>query len=33
MVETGKILDVPVLDHLILTEESFFSFADNGLIN
>jgi len=26
------ILDVQVLDHLILTEDSFYSFADNGLL-
>jgi len=27
-----KLLDVVVLDHIIMTDESFFSFADNGLI-
>ena len=31
-VEFGKLIDMPVLDHIILTEESYFSFADNGLI-
>jgi DNA repair protein RadC len=33
MVDCGKLLDITVLDHVILTEESFYSFADNGLIN
>jgi DNA repair protein RadC len=31
-VETGKVMDIPVLDHIIVTESSFFSFADEGLI-
>lgn len=31
--EAGRVLDVPVLDHLIVTELSgFYSFADEGLI-
>ena len=32
MVETGKIMEIPVLDHLIVTENSYFSFADQGLL-
>lgn len=32
IVAAGKTLDIPVLDHLILTSETFFSFADDGLI-
>jgi len=28
----GQILDILVIDHLILTSESYFSFADEGLI-
>ena len=28
----GAFLDIPVLDHLIITDEGFFSFADEGLI-
>ena len=32
-IEEGlKILDVQVLDHLIITNSSYFSFADEGLI-
>ncbi|MDR7132785.1 DNA repair protein RadC [Algoriphagus sp. 4150] len=27
--EAGKILDIPVLDHLILTAERYYSFADD----
>jgi DNA repair protein RadC len=32
MVEAGKLLDVSVLDHLIVAENRYFSFADEGLI-
>ena len=30
--ESGKVLDIAVLDHLIITSESYFSFADEGLM-
>ena len=30
--ETGTFLDLPVIDHIIVTKDSFFSFADEGLI-
>ncbi|MEO9531899.1 MAG: DNA repair protein RadC [Crocinitomicaceae bacterium] len=30
--EFGRFIDLPILDHLIITDESFYSFADNGLI-
>lgn len=30
--EGGKLLDIAVLDHLILTEEGFYSFADEGMM-
>lgn len=30
--EAGRLLDIQVLDHLILTTEKYFSFADEGLI-
>lgn len=30
--EAGKILDIKLLDHLIITEKSYFSFADEALI-
>ena len=30
--ETGEILDTPVLDHLIIGEKDYFSFADNNLM-
>jgi DNA repair protein RadC len=30
--EAGRLLDLPVLDHLILTSEGYFSFADQGLL-
>ena len=28
----GQILDIGVLDHIIITSESFFSFTDEGMI-
>lgn len=31
MREAGKILDIKVLDHIIVTDESYFSFGDEGL--
>ena len=30
--EAGKALDISVLDHLIITNESFYSFADNEIL-
>ena len=30
--EAGKFLDLPLLDHLIVTTEGFYSFADEGLL-
>lgn len=30
--ETLKLIDSKVLDHIILTEDSYFSFADQGLL-
>ena len=30
--EAGKLLDTPVLDHLIFTDASYLSFADEGLL-
>lgn len=29
--EAGRILDVPVLDHLIFTDHGFYSFVDEGI--
>lgn len=28
--DAGKLLDINLLDHMILTDESFYSFADEG---
>ncbi|WKK59676.1 JAB domain-containing protein [Sphingobacterium sp. BN32] len=28
--EAGRLLDIEVCDHLILTDENYYSFADNG---
>ncbi|WP_460638475.1 RadC family protein [Larkinella harenae] len=30
--EAGKILDIPVLDHLIFTDQAYLSFADEGML-
>lgn len=30
--EFGNMIDIQLLDHIILTDESYFSFADEGLI-
>lgn len=30
--EGGKLLEIAVLDHIIVTNESYFSFADEGLL-
>lgn len=30
--EAGLVLDLPVLDHLIVTREGFYSFADEGML-
>ncbi|GGF24457.1 JAB domain-containing protein [Echinicola rosea] len=30
MVKAGKLLDLPVMDHIILTAEGYYSFADMG---
>jgi DNA repair protein RadC len=33
LIQVGKILDIPVFDHLIITEKSYTSFADTGLLD
>ncbi len=30
--DAGKLLDITLLDHIIVTEDSYYSFADEGLI-
>ena len=32
LIEAGKHLDLPVLDHIILGDSAYYSFADEGLI-
>ena len=32
LVDGGKLLALPVLDHMIITTDGYFSFADEGLI-
>lgn len=31
-VQAGKFLDLPVMDHIIVTREKYFSFADEGIL-
>ncbi|RZM29571.1 MAG: DNA repair protein [Pedobacter sp.] len=33
LVEAGRLLELPVADHLILTTEGYYSFADEGHIS
>jgi DNA repair protein RadC len=28
----GEMLDLPVLDHLIFTDNNYYSFRDNGIL-
>jgi len=30
--EAGKLIEINLLDHIIFTDNSYFSFADEGLI-
>ncbi len=30
--QCGKVLDIPILDHIIYTEDTYFSFADEHLV-
>jgi DNA repair protein RadC len=32
LVSAGKYLDVSILDHVIITKDDYYSFADNGLM-
>ncbi|ODS32140.1 MAG: DNA repair protein [Candidatus Scalindua rubra] len=32
LIEAGKILGIEVVDHIVVTKESFFSFKEKGLI-
>nr|WP_306305838.1 JAB domain-containing protein [Marinilabilia salmonicolor] len=32
LAEAGKILDIHVLDHVIIAENHYFSFADEGIL-
>jgi DNA repair protein RadC len=32
MKEAGKLLEIPVLDHIIFGDENYLSFADEGLL-
>ena len=32
LVETGKVIGIPVFDHVIITNDAFISFAERGLL-
>lgn len=33
LIQVGRIMRIPVIDHLIITEKSYYSFADSGLLD
>ncbi len=33
LLEFGKLIDLHILDHLIITDDNYFSFADEGMLN
>lgn len=33
LIESGKLLEIPVLDHLIITDDGYYSFSDDGNLN
>jgi DNA repair protein RadC len=33
LVQAGKFLDIQILDHLIVTDQGYYSFADNGTLS
>ncbi len=33
LVDFGKLIDLHILDHLIITDNNYFSFADEGMLN
>jgi DNA repair protein RadC len=33
LIQVGLFLNIPVEDHLIISEKSFYSFGDSGLLN
>lgn len=32
LVDAGRLLDIPVLDHIIFTDEAYYSFSEEGII-
>ena len=32
MSEAGKLLEIPVIDHIIFTDHGYYSFADEGML-
>lgn len=32
LVESGKIIGIPVLDHMVITKRDYFSFVEGGLM-
>lgn len=32
IIEASKVIDIQILDHIIVTQKDYFSFADEGLI-
>jgi DNA repair protein RadC len=32
LINGGRCLDIPILDHIVMSDEDYFSFADSGII-
>lgn len=32
LVDAGRLFDIPIMDHIIVSNKSYYSFADNGLL-
>jgi DNA repair protein RadC len=33
IMEAAKLIDVQVIDHIIVSDEGYYSFADDGILN
>lgn len=33
IIQVGKFVDIPVLDHMIISDKSYYSFADSGVLS
>lgn len=33
LIKVGQLIEIPIVDHIILTKQSYFSLAESGLLN